>query len=82
MKNTMKKILCLLMATSLLLCGCSAPEEELLPKAIEELSLASSAKIDMDIHGCAMIEGDGFPQVSYFGAKSDLTFSDDSCSAL
>ena len=65
MKYNMKKIPCLLMATSLLLCGCSAPDEELLPKALDELNLVSSAKIDMDIRGRAMIEGDGFPQVSF-----------------
>ena len=78
----MKKLLCLLVCVALLLCGCSAPDEELLPKALEELELASTAKLDMDIRSRIRLEGDGITQVNYFDAKAELTVSEKLCSGV
>ena len=78
----MKKLLCLLVCVALLFCGCSAPDEELLPKALEEFDLSTSGKLDMDISGRFRIESDGFPQIIYFGAKAELTASEELCSGV
>ena len=78
----MKKALCLLLCAVLLLCGCSKTVEDPLPKALEEFELATSGRMDMDISGRFRLESDGFPQVGYFGARVDMTATEELCSGV